>query len=301
MEVFEPALKSPATSFQSEVENWRNQNTHAGGNAPAADHSGVVSYGLHKSGDAQAISEQVAQSQAQEVQADATVDRESIYQSSHPGAGNNEQAQLGNPAPADGQDPERFGLGEPNLHANAPYAHEADNPETEGLSFVRHAQKRAFWRKKSVRLALGLLAVALGGTLALQVAVQNSQQLAARSPQMKGWMQTLCRHANCSTAPLQDIQALVIDSSSFQIVAPNTYELAWAVKNQAANWVQAPSLEINLLNSRQGVLVRRILTPAELGDVRELAPHQLWSLKQGLTVAADAGEVAGYRLQLVYP
>lgn len=167
------------------------------------------------------------------------------------------------------------------------------------LSFMRNAKKRAFWRRKSVRALLALGILLLLAALAGQLAIHNRQQLAAINPTAKHWMQRLCTYANCTITPLQNVNALAIESSSLQVVAPQTYELTWSVRNNAKRWIQAPAVEISLLDNRNETVIRQTLTADQLGQPAELPPQSLHPVTVGLETQGK--EIAGYRLHVFYP
>jgi hypothetical protein len=101
----------------------------------------------------------------------------------------------------------------------------------------------------------------------------------------------------------QRADALVIESSSFERVADNTYRLALNLRNNASVDVAWPSLELSLTDSSSAVVLRRVITAQEL-DLKDdmLLPGAVWRMDQGLTLqdALDS-RIAGYRLLAFYP
>lgn len=283
------AAQAPTSAFQQTVENWQH-----------SEHP--VTYALQKQGDA-------AADHVQEHGIDPAYLEELVRASRISQAEEHSEADSVAP-PADTAhagtrqdiEPEPAAGGVADSHSQGADTEPDGLPaETADLSFVRRAQKRAFWQRKSIRATLGLLILTLAGLLALQAALQNRHAIAAVSPAAKTWMQTLCHYAGCAIEPWRDIDALAIDSSSFQIVAPRTYELTWTVRNHSDRWVQTPALELSLLNDRDEAVIRRTLLPQDLDGRGELAPQAHWELRQGLQVASQSGDIAGYRLVIFYP
>lgn len=186
------------------------------------------------------------------------------------------------------------------------------------VSFVRDARRQAFWRKPSVRLALGLVGCVLTVLLLLQFAVQQRDNLAALDPKLKPWLQKMCEQLQCEIGPLRHIEAVVIDSSSFNKINADLYRLSFSLKNTGPTAVAMPSLEVTLTDTQDQALVRRVLTPAQFGvlngmvgagaDYAGLVVMQvLGSEVSGVAVATPAStaagplRVAGYRVLAFYP
>ena len=136
---------------------------------------------------------------------------------------------------------------------------------TQDVSFVRDARREAMWRSPGVRVALGFIALVLIAVLFLQVLVQQRDSVAALEPRFKPWLKTLCSYMQCEVAPLRRIESVVIDSSSFNKLDADSYRLSFSLKNTGTAQVAMPSLEVTLTDMQDQALVRRVLTPAELG------------------------------------
>jgi predicted Zn finger-like uncharacterized protein len=147
------------------------------------------------------------------------------------------------------------------------------------VSFVRDARRKAFWRKPLTRLSLGLLSLLLLATLVGQWAVQQRNMLAALEPRLLPALQALCGPLHCEIRPPRHIEAMVIDSSTFNRIAPETYRLSFTLKNTGVAALEMPSLEVTLTDTQDQAVVRRILAPAQFGA-------------KGATLAAQS-ELAG--------
>ena len=186
------------------------------------------------------------------------------------------------------------------------------------VSFVRDARRQAFWRKPAVRFAWGLSGLLLAIFLLMQFLVQHRDGLAALEPQLKPWLQMLCEPLQCEIAPLRHIEAVVIDSSSFNKINNDTYRLSFSLKNTGATPLAMPSLEVTLTDTQEQALVRRVVTPAQFGvaggggllsagsDFSGLVVLQVLGADApgvvGLTPAAAVPlRVAGYRVLAFYP
>ncbi|MBC5765529.1 DUF3426 domain-containing protein [Ramlibacter albus] len=179
---------------------------------------------------------------------------------------------------------------------------QADEPVQE-VSFIRDARRRAFWTRPLVRFVLVLVLLALAGVLAVQVAVQERDRLAASEPALKPLLTQLCAYLQCSVGPARQIESVAIDSSSFSKLRPDTYRLSFTLKNAAAMPIAVPAMELTLTDTQEQAVVRRVLTPADLGAAPVLPASGEWAASVTLSVAPTAGNgrISGYRLLAFYP
>ena len=140
-----------------------------------------------------------------------------------------------------------------------------EQEESDDVSFVRQARRRNFWRKPFVRVALSALCVALAVLMLLQVVVQQKDRLAAQEPGLRPSLQTLCKLLQCEIKPLQYIEAVVVDSSSFKKINADTYALSFSFKNTKEFSVAMPSLEVTLIDAQELPVVRRVFEPHQFG------------------------------------
>jgi predicted Zn finger-like uncharacterized protein len=172
------------------------------------------------------------------------------------------------------------------------------------LTFVRKARRQAFWRRPAVRAAMLITALVLALLLVLQVAVQDRDRLAAAEPSLRPWLFVVCRWLDCTVGPPRRIDAIAIESTSFNRLRPDTYRLQVTLKNQAATEVAMPALELSLTDAQERTVVRRVLVPGEFGATSSaLAPASEWSSSIALAVTDSTlgGKIAGYRLLAFYP
>jgi len=142
------------------------------------------------------------------------------------------------------------------------------------------------------------------GLLAGQVAVHERNRLAAAQPALRPWLAGLCQALACRIQPPRQIEAIAIDSSSFNKLRPETYRLQVTLRNQSASEVAMPALELTLTDSQDQPVVRRVFLPAELGASRAaLAGAAEWSGSAALGLADNSlgSRIAGYRLLAFYP
>jgi predicted Zn finger-like uncharacterized protein len=190
-------------------------------------------------------------------------------------------------------------------------------PSTQPLptpSFVKQAQRAARWRSPWMRLGLTCLAMLLTTALVLQLLLNERNLIAANYPQSKSWLEQLCETAGCRIEPLKRIESIVIDSSSFNRVNKNnpsleastqSYKLGIALKNNGNLPVAMPHVELSLQDTQDQPIVRRVLSPADLGsslDRLQPAQEMAGTLTLQIPTAQLAGRlINGYRVLAFYP
>jgi predicted Zn finger-like uncharacterized protein len=187
--------------------------------------------------------------------------------------------------------------GSSELAAGPPDADVPPEPE-----FVRQARRQALWARPAARAILALLALVLLLLLGVQVVVQERDQIAAQLPQTRGALQAMCATLGCKVSALRQIDAIQIDSSTFNKLRGDSFRLAFVVRNSAAVALATPAMELTLTDTQDQPVLRRVLLPSELaGAPPVLAAGAEWPAS--LTLAVDAGlpRVSGYRLMAFYP
>jgi predicted Zn finger-like uncharacterized protein len=189
------------------------------------------------------------------------------------------------------------------LHADA--IGQADLELQAMPQFVQQARRAARWRSPWMRLALCTVALLLLAALALQVALHEKDRIAAQWPRTKPWLEQLCEHALCKVEPYKRIEAIAVDSSSFNRInksnAPleavtQSYRLAVTLKNTGALPVALPHVELSLQDAQDQAILRRVLSPADLGSsLAALAPAQ--DMAGSLTLQIDTAQLAGSKIQ----
>jgi predicted Zn finger-like uncharacterized protein len=185
----------------------------------------------------------------------------------------------------------------------APSRLESDAEALHDVSFVREAQRKAFWTRRPVRGALVAAVLLLAALLLLQVAIQDRDRLAETNPGLRPWLARMCEPLNCRISPPRQIDAIAIESSSFNKLRADAYRLNVTLRNQAQQAVALPALELTLTDAQDQAVVRRVLTPSEFGAAPVvMAAAAEWSGSLTVAVAATGGgRIAGYRLLAFYP
>jgi predicted Zn finger-like uncharacterized protein len=178
-------------------------------------------------------------------------------------------------------------------------------------SFVRHAQREAWWRQPKVRLALAGACAALLLCLGLQAAFEYRETLAAKFEITRPALEAGCRVVGCSVgAPrLLDAEGVSVENSGLvRVEKTNTYKLSLALRNRAATAVAVPALELSLTDSQGKLMARRVLRASDFGVTqttvpagRELGLQATLQTAFSATTNPNQEPVAGYTIELFYP
>lgn len=168
-------------------------------------------------------------------------------------------------------------------------------------SFVRRADRAAFWRTPRMRLGLAAVAALLAAALALQIGHAARDQIAAQWPALQPPLEDLCRVTGCRVSALRQIDRLSVDSAGLSVVegAP-LYRLQLVLHNRADISLLAPALELSLNDAQGALIARRVLQGAELGLSATVvgAGQELPLL---VMLATRERRIAGYNVELFYP
>ena len=111
--------------------------------------------------------------------------------------------------------------------------------------------------------------------------------------------QSLCARVACQVPAWRAPDFLRIDSSQF-VRTDRGYQLEWSLRNLSSWPLRMPAMELVLTQEGGGVLVRRVITPADMAAPQRLEPEQGWDGVLVLEMLEDL-PVSGYRLLAFYP
>ncbi len=171
-------------------------------------------------------------------------------------------------------------------------------------SFLRPKPKPSLWMNRSVQVLLSVSCLVLGSMLALQAVIHERDRIAALFTGTKGALEAMCGVIGCTLAPLRNIEAVVIDSSSFTKVRSDVYRLSFALKNTAHISIATPALELTLTDMQDQPVVRRVFTAIEFGDksgVMEAGAELSVTVPLNVKLAGSDEKITGYRLLSFYP
>lgn len=169
--------------------------------------------------------------------------------------------------------------------------------------FIQQARRRAYWQTPGMRALLAGVVLLLASSLAAQWALFERNRLVAWKPELKPTFEALCGALGCTLAPVQRIDAIVIDSTALVRRLGNFYSFDLVLKNTAPISVATPALELSLTDAGDSVISRRVFLPKDLPAVPDLLPAG-GSLSVSLRLSIAVGDslpMAGYRALVFYP
>ncbi|HEY2559765.1 MAG TPA: zinc-ribbon and DUF3426 domain-containing protein [Caldimonas sp.] len=166
--------------------------------------------------------------------------------------------------------------------------------------FIRRADRRARWQSGAARSALGGLALLATALLALQVAHQWRDTIAASWPSLHAPLAAWCRVAGCRIEAPRHIEDVVVESTALtRAPAPDTFVLSVTLRSRSAIALGMPSIDLALTDATGRLVARRVLAPHDLRAAEVLAPHAESSMQVLLTAGPAA--VVGYTVEIFYP
>ena len=176
-------------------------------------------------------------------------------------------------------------------------------PHTEPSFMAPVRAPSKFGRRLSASLVYSLAGV-LGVTLLAQVLVQERDYIAAAEPALKPLLESVCLPLGCRVESLRNIEAVVIDSSSFAKASAHVYTLTFTLKNAGALPVATPALELSLTDAQDKVVVRRVVQSKEFTSTQTTlaaGDEVVATLPVQVKLTEGADTISGYRLFAFYP
>ncbi|OWW19044.1 DUF3426 domain-containing protein [Noviherbaspirillum denitrificans] len=182
---------------------------------------------------------------------------------------------------------------------------QAEAAEYEEPSFVKQGRRkqrigralRVFMAAASVFLLIGLLA---------QGAYVFRDQLAAWFPAAKPVLANACARLGCQVGLPAQIDAVSIESSELQTLAPesNTFALTVLLRNHGTTAQAWPNIELTLNDNNEKPIARRVFQPREyLADSVDAGKGFTARSEQAVKVHFELAQLkaSGYRVYLFYP
>jgi predicted Zn finger-like uncharacterized protein len=108
--------------------------------------------------------------------------------------------------------------------------------------------------------------------LFLQWVGHQRHAIAGRVPELHPILQWLCQPFSCDVYLPMDPDHVALESSRFKRAGPDTFVFEGTVKNLGDSVLSPPALELTL-NADGSDVVRKVITPAELGLSEPLRPR----------------------------
>ena len=149
----------------------------------------------------------------------------------------------------------------------------------------------------AVWLAAGLVVL-----LGLQSMVHSRDHLAATMPELRSTLTALCEPMNCEVRWPMSPDNVSMETGTFKRIDANLYSFEGVIKNASAFPVWMPTLELTLTDSDDTAVVRKVITPSDMGLADGLRAGRSQGFEIKFTVdAAFSSRIIGYRSVLFYP
>lgn len=175
-------------------------------------------------------------------------------------------------------------------------AAQAPTPE-----FIRQAERQALWRNPGIRGVLTGLSLALGLTLAAQVAHHQRDWLAAHQPALKPWLSQWCSLVGCELKLLRQLDQLQVDHAAFvraESEGPDRYRLSLVVRNLAKTELAWPAVDLVLNDANGQVMARRTLKVGDADWLAEAPVRASTGVRPPEAINAAATGTLSWSLQL---
>jgi predicted Zn finger-like uncharacterized protein len=153
-------------------------------------------------------------------------------------------------------------------------------------------------RHSRIPLITATLFLVLG--LWFQTFVYARHELAARVPVLVPMLTALCSPLQCTLEPLRRLEGIVIDSSSFAR-GDSGFVLNLTLRNSSDLTLAMTSMELTLTDTQDRAVIRRVLSPSEMGAPKVLEPGKVWESALSVQPVNAVSDIAGYRLVSFYP
>jgi predicted Zn finger-like uncharacterized protein len=198
------------------------------------------------------------------------------------------------------------GLGEQHSEAVIQDSHDTAVVGDDAVehSFLKSQTGNPLWARRSVRVLLAVFCLLLSMLIAWQVVIHERDRIAAHFPESKSLLEAACIVAGCKVAPFRQIEAVVIDSSSFTKVRSDVYRLNFTLKNAVPINIAAPAMELTVTDMNDQPVIRRIFLATEFGEKSGvMAPGAELSVTLPISVklVGNVERISGYRLLSFYP
>ena len=172
------------------------------------------------------------------------------------------------------------------------------------VSFLRTNPQTAQPHKPWVRAVLSVLGVCLILGLTFQFVVHERDRMATLMPHAKPVLETVCSYLNCAVSTLQQIESIVVESSTFTRIRNDNYRLNLVIRNTAPYPLAMPAVELTLTDAQDQAVLRRVLSAPDLNTAANpLAANSEWSGSVAISARTNgsAERIAGYRVLAFYP
>lgn len=174
-------------------------------------------------------------------------------------------------------------------------------PAKAAPAFVVRADRAARWRRPGVRLMLSVVGLVGLALLALQVAFEYRDLVAARWPASRDALEQACAWQGCRIEAPRAIDGLAVESSGLvRADGAAAYRLSIVLRNRTSLALALPAIDLTLTDTQGGVIARRVIRAGEIAGAPTSVPPAADLPLQAL-LAATERPISGYTIEIFYP
>jgi predicted Zn finger-like uncharacterized protein len=167
--------------------------------------------------------------------------------------------------------------------------------------FVRRAESRARWHRPRVRAALGVVALLLVATLALQAGNHFRDYAAVRWPALRSALTEWCAIAGCTLEAPRRIDDVSVESTALaRTPGSDAFRLAVTLRSRGSVPVAVPWVDLSLTDTNGKLVARKALAVREFNPVPPVLQPGGEVVLQTL-LAVRGAKVTGYTVEIFYP
>lgn len=182
-----------------------------------------------------------------------------------------------------------------------PASEASDHRPTEDMpTFVREAQRRDWWSRPAVQVALGFGLLASGLGFGAQLAWHDRDRLAVACSVCQRPLSAAADWLGQPLRPPVDLDVVEVDNATLtQPPGTDGYRLTVQVRNHASHEVAAPHMELSLTDAAGVLVIRRSFAPSDFNHAQALSGQEesTWVLE----FQTPQRKVSGYTVAAFYP
>lgn len=147
-----------------------------------------------------------------------------------------------------------------------------------------------------------IMSLALMLLLGFQFLLHQRHQIRGINPELGPMFSSICQTLACEVHWPMQPDKVSIESGSFKHLGGNDYAFEGVIKNQSDLLMGTPALELSLTDDIDMPVIRKVITPEDLGLPAYLRNYRAQSFELRFTLEPDASsKINGYRAFLFYP
>ena len=158
---------------------------------------------------------------------------------------------------------------------------------------------------KSAAISAGLwspMVFLLALMLGFQMLLHQRHQIRGINPELSPVLTTICQTLSCELHWPMQPDKVSMESGSFKHLGGNDYAFEGIIKNQSDLLMSVPALELSLTDEIDMAVIRKVITPEDMGLTSPLRDHRTQSFEVRFSLDPQASsKINGYRAFLFYP